>query len=75
MAIVRNKGQTPQKGYHTKEQVERTSRPALARDEIYEAFAGTENENFKPAGDNPKPHSTNVKSRKTKKSKYRTPIR
>lgn len=67
--------QRRQKGVHTKKQISKIQPESIARDRLYNAFAGDENE-----GPQKKPidtilHSTNVKSRKTKKSKKRIPKR
>lgn len=75
MPTVRNRGQTNQAGYHTRAQIEKVTGPTKPRDEIVEAYAGDENDG--PFGD-PKASqkkSTNLKSRKTEKSKRRVPIR
>lgn len=52
---------------HNKKDLSKIMRPAKPRDNLQGAFAGKENANESA--------STNVKSRKTAKSKARTPIR
>lgn len=68
---TRGVGQSKQSGYHTKEQIEQTSRPARARDNVSGAFAGNENEAFEDAEN--KEHSTSVKSRDRKAMSEKTP--
>lgn len=75
MPHVQRSQQVVRQGQHTRSDIKKTSRPALARDDLREAFAGDENKGpakDKKASDS---HSTNVKSRITEKSKTRTPIR
>lgn len=72
MPNVRGRNRVKRNGYHTRAEINKTTRPALARDDLSEAFAGDENLGKKK--DNSL-HSTNVKSRRTKYSKYRTPKR
>jgi hypothetical protein len=75
MPTVRRPGQTNQRSYQTLDQIERTHRPSFARDDISQAYAGDENSG--PFGDQKASteHSTNVKSRKTAKSREKTPKR
>jgi hypothetical protein len=75
MPTVRKGSQTRQKGYQTNEQIERSHRDDRARDDISMAHAGDENDG--PFSSSKKSHrgSTNLKSRKTEKSKDRVPKR
>lgn len=75
MPTVRGGHQTPRRGYQTATEIKKTHNPAMARDDLSEAFAGYENEG--PFGDKKADslRSTNVKSRKTAKSKTKTPVR
>ncbi len=56
----------------TRNQIKKTMRPAIPRDDLTGAHAGKENLGNKGVKSQDK--STNVKSRKTAKSKTRTPI-
>lgn len=64
----------PQTSYHARDNIKRKVRAAMPRDNISQAFAGTENYGHHSSPNDHK-HSTNVKSRRTKESKYRTPKR
>jgi hypothetical protein len=75
MPTVRGGGQGPKSGYHTKEEIKRDEMPARARDDVDNAYAGDENEGLRKNRGDTVHHSTNVKGRKTEKSKHRTPIR
>lgn len=75
MPHVQRGQQVVRQGQHTRSDIGKTARPSLARDDLREAFAGSENKGpakNKKSGSN---SSTNVKSRQTEKSKTRTPIR
>lgn len=73
MPHVGNTGQIRAKSEQTRGELKKNARPSFARDNLSEAFAG--NENKGPSGVKLKSHSTNVKSRKTKQSKEKTPKR
>ncbi len=74
MSSVPKGGQTPQQSTHDKTQMETMHRPDRARDDLKGAFAGDENENESAHGKHGEHgRDTNVKSRKTKASKERTP--
>ena len=68
MPNVNSQNQVKRNGHHTKADINKTSRPAKARDDLKLDFAG--NENKGPAKDKKKNnlHSTNVKSRSTTKA-------
>jgi hypothetical protein len=66
---TRGVGHSKQAGYHDSAQIKKTMKPVYARDDLDGAFAGEENE----AKFSREKHSTNVKSRKTKHSKEKTP--
>lgn len=59
---------------HTGEEISKIMKPAMARDDLRAAFAGDENKGPKKLMKS-ESHSTNVKSRKTEKSKAKTPVR
>ncbi len=67
-------GQVSRSGQKNRADIAHTIRTMLPRDDLREAFAGDENK-----GKNPSLHdhqrSTHLKSRKTEKSKGKTPIR
>jgi len=71
MPNIRSQDRVKRSGEHTKNDILKIERPALARGELRGAYGGRENA-AQPKGDNRK-HSTNVKGRQTKESKYRTP--
>lgn len=75
MPNVKGGSQVNRAGYHNSGDFKKTHKPEYARDDINQAFAGDENAG--PFGDSKEDsaHSTNVKSRKTEKSKDRTPER
>lgn len=74
MPRVSRSPQINRSSYQNRADLKKTLRPALPRDDLREAFAG--NENNGPVGeDKSQQHSTSVKSRITKKSRTRTPIR
>lgn len=74
MAQQIRSAQVNRSGYQTRSEVKRKMRPAIPRDDLRKAFAGMENNG--PAGEEKSQRrSTNVKSRITKKSRTRTPIR
>lgn len=75
MAKVKNSNTSPSRQINKKELIRKTSAKAMARDDLKEAFAGDENKG--PSFDEKQSfqHSTNLKSRKTKESKLKTPIR
>lgn len=75
MPTVRGGGQVNRGGYHNQRDMEKTERPAFARDDISNAYAGDENAEKYEVGGNDVSHSTSVKGRKTEKSKERTPKR
>lgn len=75
MAKVNNSGQRTGSGYHTKSQINKVHPEARARDRIAEAFAGDENESSYKDPQDTRLHSTSVKSRRTKHSATKTPIR
>lgn len=68
-------GQTRRAGYHNSGDIKKTMKPVYARDDINQAFAGEENNGPMGHQKDDVEHSTNIKSRKTKKSKERTPLR
>lgn len=72
MPHVQKSQQIKRRGEHNKADVKRTLRPSFARDDLTGAFAGEEN--IKDGTGQKERHSTNVKSRKSVKSKTRTPI-
>lgn len=61
-------------GQFSKADLNKTMRPAFARDNLNEAFAGSENNGVSGTIKTQK-HSTNVKSRQSKHSKMKTPVR
>jgi hypothetical protein len=75
MPNVRGGDQTRQGGYHTDTQIKKSTKPAYARNEISEAFAGEENrgpiDHKKSTGQ----HDTALKSRKLMRSSSKTPIK
>jgi len=73
MANVRP--QIQRAGARTRNQILKVQRPALARDDLREAFAGDENEFARKPKDATRLHSTNVKSRKRRASREKTPKR
>ena len=77
MPTVRGGGQNQpvRAGYHNSGDIKKTQKPEYARDDINQAFAGDENDG--PFSDSKTEHdgSTHLKSRKTEKSKERTPMR
>lgn len=73
MPHVRAQDRVKRSGEHTKSDILKIERPALARDGLRGAYGGNENA-AQPKGGGRK-HSTNVKARRTKESKYRTPVR
>ncbi len=75
MPNIQRNARSLQKGVHTKTQISTLQPQSLARDDLDNAFAGKENEGPHKDSRDTNQHSTNVKSRKTKKSKSRTPIR
>ncbi len=65
---------TKQQDIHQSSHPQRKFNPALGRDDLKQAFAGREN--LGPSGSKAsQKKSTNVKSRVTKKSKTKTPVR
>lgn len=75
MPTIRGGGQVNRGGYHNQQDMEKTERPAFARDDISSAYAGDENAEKWERESDKKGHSSYVKSRKTEKSKTRTPER
>jgi hypothetical protein len=73
MPNVRGRSQSPRKGQHNKADIKKASRPSIARDDLSLAYGGKENNGPKGYKDSNK--STNVKARKTKMSKFKTPKR
>ena len=71
MPHVSRHSQIVRSGVHTNIDRKTTANADLPRDDINQAFAGDENESPGHGAS----HSTNVKSRRTEKSKGRTPIR
>lgn len=61
-------------GQHSKKDIQKATPASLARDDLTAAFAGKEN-NGKPGLDKIQSKSTNVKSRQSKQSKLKTPIK
>lgn len=72
---VANPGSHRGNSNHSKSEISKMHAPARARDQISQAFAGNENESSKKNPKATQQHSTSVKSRKTKKSSARTPVR
>ena len=75
MPTVRGGGQITRQGYQTRDDIEKTHSTEKARDDLNEAFAGDENEFLGKNAKDSQKHSTHLKSRKTKKSREKTPIR
>lgn len=75
MPTVRGGGRVTQGGYQTKEEIDKTHMPSKARDDLKQAFAGEENETAEKDPKSTRMHSTNVKSRKTRQSREKTPKR
>ena len=67
MPHVQARSQVKRNGHHTRAEVKQTAGPAMARDDLREAFAGDQN--------NSNTDGTHVKSRKSKASKLKTPKR
>lgn len=62
----KNSKQVARRSEYNLKDINRIMRPAKPRDDLHGAFAGNENKNSSA--------STHVKSRKTEKSKSRTPV-
>lgn len=71
MPHTRSNDRVKRSGVHTKADILKVERPALARDDLRGAYAGKEN--AAQAKGSGRKHSTNVKARLTKQSKYRVP--
>lgn len=74
MTNIQKRAQVVRRGVHSKNDIAAGSRAALARDDIYQAFAGEENKG-KSGRKKSSQRSTRLKSRKTRQSKEKTPIR
>ncbi len=75
MSNVRGRGHSPQSGYQTRDQIKQSHGKGIPRDDLREAFAGDENKGPASNEKDDVLRSTHVKSRKTEKSKEKTPIR
>ncbi len=76
MPNVRGGGQVTRGGYHNSGDIKKTHKPEYARDDINQAYAGDQNNASQGIeGGVDSKHATNLKARKTKKSKDRTPMR
>ena len=64
MSVVRNRGQTRARGYHTRETINHTMQPAKPRDDLRGAFDGDENK---------APKGKRVKNRKLPADSEKTP--
>lgn len=72
--VQQQKKNKQRSGQFSKPDILKAMRPAFPRDDISEAFAGSENNGPTDSVKSQK-HSTNVKSRQNEKSKHKTPIR
>ena len=74
MPHVQQNKSVKRNGQFSKADLNKTMRPAFARDNLNEAFAGSENNGAAGTMKSQK-HSPNVKSRQSKQSKMKTPVR
>lgn len=75
MPHVSRPGQVNRSGQRNQTDIKRVMSPSIPRDDLGNAFAGHENNGPASKGTKSHAHSTNVKSRSSKASQFKTPKR
>ncbi len=75
MPHVRSSGRVKKSGQRNQQDIKKVMLQAIPRDDLDNAFAGRENNGPTQMGTKSQLHSTNVKSRTSKASKFKTPKR